>query len=335
MSIANVQQRLSKLLTLVVIGSCLAACGGGSAPEKSWEVAVKGTYSAAISDDGKLGIVGSITHGASLWKVPEGERLFSWNHKQGEYTNIVACGFSPEGRFALTADSHTMVLWSTETGKALTYWTAPSEVLSVDLTPNGNYALLGLGDFTAVVFDVKRGGIERTFHHENRVRSVSLSNDGQRVLTGSEDQTATLWNLQSEEALFSWQHEAEVVLVALSPAGDKALTVAKYDKAVIWNTQTGEALGELPLRASAIKRGQAFTSAAFSQDGTLLLTGNSDQTVQLWDTNSLQQLEHWQVPKRDAWKPTSAAIAAVGFSERKNRYYAIASNGFIHQLSRQ
>lgn len=334
MSIDNSRQFAIRLLIALVFGYLLTACSQGSSPEKSWEVAVKGTYSAALSADGKLSLIGSITHGGSLWKTAEGERLYAWNHKQGEYSNIVACGFSPEGRFALTADHQTMVLWSTETGRALTYWTAPSEVLSVDLTPNGNYALLGLGDYSAVLFDVKRGGVQRTFYHENRVRSVSLSADGTLALTGSEDQNATLWNLQTGGALFTWQHDAEVVTVVLSPSGDKALTVAKYDKAVVWNTRTGKMIGELPLQASAIKRGQTFTSAAFSTDDNLLLTGNSDQAVQLWDANSLQPLDRWKVPKRDAWKPTSAAIVAVSFSGRKGRYFAIASNGFVHQLNR-
>lgn len=322
------------LCAAALIAVSLTGCYRGDAPEKSWEVAVKGTYSAALSDNGEFSLIGSIMHGGSLWQTEKGERLYNWNHRKGEYTNIIACGFSPDGRFALTAGHQTMVLWSTETGKAITFWTAPSEVESLDLTPNGDYALLGLADFSVVLFDVKRGGIERTFYHESRVRSVALSNDGKLALSGSEDQTARLWNVETGAELFNWKHEAEVVTVALSPAGDRALTVAKYDKAVIWNTQSGKAIGELPLGASAIRRGQAFTSAAFSSDGRLLLTGDSDRTVQLWDVASLKELHRWVVPKRDAWKPTAASVVAVSFSARSNRYYAIASNGFTHRLAR-
>lgn len=322
------------LLLAVVLGVCLAGCDSGSQPERSWEVAVKGTYSGALSDDGRLAVIGSITHGGSLWLSGKGERVYNWNHRQGEYSNIIACGFSPDGRFALTADHQTMVLWNTDNGKAITFWTAPSEVFSVDLTPDGNYALLGLGDFSVVLFDVKRGGVQRSFYHENRVRSVALSNDGKLALSGADDQVAKLWDLESGKERFTWQHDAEVLNVALSPRGDRALTVAKYDRAVIWDTASGKAVGELPLHSSAIKRGKTFTSSAFSADSQLLLTGNSDREVELWDTGSLQRLAHWTVPKRDPWKPTGASIVAVSFSEQKNRYYAIASNGFIHELKR-
>lgn len=206
--------------------------------------------------------------------------------------------------------------------------------MSIDLTPNGNYALLGLEDYSAVLFDVKKGGIERTFYHIDRVRSVALSNDGRLAVTGSEDQTARLWDVKSGKELFNWQHEDEVVTVAISADGSRVLTVAKYDKAVIWNTATGKAVGELPLKASAIRRGQSFTSARFSSDNRLLLTGSSDREVQLWDAAKLKELAHWTVPKRDPWKPTGAAIAAVSFSNYDKQYYVIASNGYLHRLKR-
>jgi WD40 repeat protein len=312
----------------------LAACSDGSGPEQSWEVAVKGVYSGALSSDGQLSIIGSITHGGSLWETAKGERKFNWNHQQGQYSNIIASGFSPEGLFALTADHQTMVLWDTSTGKALTFWTAPNEVMAIDLTANGNFALLGLEDYSAVLFDVKRGGIQHTLHHRDRVRSVALSDDGRLAITGSEDQTAKLWDINTGKELFSWSHEDEVITVAIAPNGDKALSVAKYDKAMIWNTVSGAAVGELSLRPSAIKRGQTFTSAVFSADSRYLLTGNSDRVVQLWDTQTLKPVARWVVPKRDPWMPTSASIVAVSFSRANNQYYAIASNGYTHRLKK-
>ncbi len=322
-------------LSLIALLFLLTACDGSKSPNKSWENAVKGTYSASLSQDGTLSIIGSITHGGSLWSTRNNERRFNWNHDAaGEPTNIIASGFSPNGLFALTADHQTMVLWDTTTGQAITFWAAPNEVMSVALTPDGNYALLGLGDYTAVLFDVKRGGIQRTFYHQGRVRSVALSADGQLAISGSEDRTAKLWDVTSGKELFSWDHEEEVVTVAIAANGKKALSVAKYDKAVIWDTTSGKALGNLPLTASSIKRGQTFTSARFSSNGALLLTGNSNRLVQLWDTLSLKELASWTVPKRDPWKPTSASIVAVSFSGKQGVYYAIASNGFTHQLKR-
>jgi WD40 repeat protein len=312
----------------------ITGCEKAATPGQSRELAVKGLYSASLSSDGSQGIIGSITHGGSRWDLQADERLFDWNHAQGENTQIIASSFSPDKRYAITADTQTLVLWDNTTGGPVTFWTSPGEVTSVALTPNGNYALLGMIDHTAVLFDVKRGGIQRVFRHENRLRSVALSENGRLAITGSEDRSARLWDTQIGKLLHHWRHDDEVRLVAIAPKGDRAFSVSKYDKAVVWDTSSGEMVGLLPLRSAALQRGLTFTSAAFSSDSSMLLTGNSDRLVQLWDASTLQELARWKLPKRDPWKPTGAAVLAVSFSEEPFTYHAIASNGFAHQLHR-
>ncbi len=210
-------------------------------------------------------------------------------------------------------------------------------MLDVELGPSGNMALLGLNDHTAVIFNVKRGGILRTFEHANRVRSVDLSRDGKLALTGSEDFTAVLWDVSSGKKLTTMRHKADVQLVKLSPDGTLALSVSKYDRALLWNTNTGEPIGEVPLESEKLKRGIRFTSARFSEDNAVLITGRPDQIIELWDTTTFAKIKRWKAPKRDAWKPTSAAIVDVGFtndqqSSDQQNYWAIASNGFVHSL---
>lgn len=322
---------LGILACLTALG-VLTACDSGAPPHSSKEVAAKGLHTAAFTDNGDFAVVGSIYHGGSLWRTQDNERLFDWNHKSGEQSTLVAADFSPEGDWALTAGHHTLVLWDMQTGQALRNWTAPAEVLSVSLGSNGNYALLGTADHSAVLFDVKRGGIKRAFHHENRVRSVDMSDSGNLAITGSEDYTAKLWNVQSGEEMQSVGHNDDVQLVAISPDGRNALSVSKYDKAVLWNTENGQILADVPLKAEQLKRGLRFTAAKFSDDGKFLLTGRPDQTVDLWQVRGMKHLQRWSLPKRDAWKPTSAAVVAVGFSKTPNTYFAAASNGFIHKL---
>lgn len=322
--------------TLLLASSLIlaVACSNDNGPTRSIEVAVKGAQAAAISDDGNYAIIGSVHHGGSLWRISDGERLYNWNHKQGELSTILAADFSADGRWALTANTHTIVLWSMQDGGSTRFWTAPGTILSVALSSDGNYALLGLDDQSAVLFDIQRGGVKRKFLHENRVRSVALSRDNKTALTGSEDSTASAWNVNSGKLINTMAHDDDVQQVALSPDGSIALSASQYDKAIIWDTRSGSSLGEVPLAAEKLNRGIRFTSAKFNKDGSLLITGRPDQTVQLWDVSSMQEIDRWKLPKRDAWKPTSAAVVAVSFSSDKNTYIAIASNGFIHTLSR-
>lgn len=324
---------LTQLLASALVFS-LCACEEEVKPSRSIEVASIGAQGGAISDDGSYAIIGSVHQGGSLWRLNDGERLYNWNHHQDQFTSITCADFSPDGNWALTADAHTLVLWDMQDGSAFRFWTAPGEVLSVALSLNGNYALLGLSDYSAVLFDVKRGGIRRTFRHQGRVRSVALSDDGRLALTGSEDYTAVLWDVSSGNALHSIKHNDDVQMVALSPDGKRALSAAKYDKAVVWDTATGQAIGNIPLSSEKLRRGVRFTAARFNADGRLLLTGLPDRVVQLWDSTSMKELGAWTLPKRDAWKPTGAAVIAVGFAKQDHRYFAIASNGLVHQLDR-
>ncbi len=331
---ANRRYRIGSLLLLVTALGALVGCSKHTPPSSSIEVAAKGIHAAAVSDDGKFSSIGSIHHGGSLWRHRDGERLYNWNHKQDDFTTIVASDFSPDNGWAITSDPHTMVLWNMNDGSAFRFWTAPGEVLATALSEQGNFALLGLGDHTAVVFDIKRGGIKRTFSHKNRVRSVDLSDDGRYAVTGSEDYTAALWDMASGKKIFDMPHQDDVQLVAISPDGSLILSAAKYDSAKVWDTKTQKALGSVPLAAEKLNRGLRFTAAKFSADNNYLLTGRPDQTVQLWNARKLKLIKTWRLPKRSAWKPTSAAAIAVGFGPTKGQYLAVAANGFIHQLKR-
>lgn len=298
------------------------------------EIAVKGLHSAAISEQAGLVVAGSIHHGGSLWRIADFERLFNWNHKAEEYSTLIASDFSDDENWALTADPHTMVLWNTQSGVGERYWTAPAEILDVELNSNASLALLALEDHTAVIFDIRRGGIRRVFHHKNRVRSVDFSADNRLVITGSEDYSAKVWDANSGKELASMTHEDDVQLVVLSDDGELAFSMSKYDKALLWKSQNGEKIAEIPLRAEHIKRGIRFTSARFSRDNQFLLTGRPDQIVQLWQLDPMKEVARWKLPKRDSWTPTSSAVIDIAFTENKNRYVAIGSNGFIHTLER-
>lgn len=318
-------------LAWVLLLTALSACDNTPKPTHSTEVANKGILSGAINQDGSFAIVGAIFEGGSLWRLTDRERLYDWNHRAGERSTIHSAAFSRNGRWAATATTHTIVLWDMSSGEAARFWNAPAEVLDIALTPDANYALLGLVDGTAVLFDIKRGGVKRTLRHENRVRKVDLTADGRIAITGSEDYTAVVWDLASGKALHTFKHDAEVQMVAISEDGSRALSAAKYDKAVIWNLTSGKALGQVPLAGSLTKRGLRFTAARFSADGRQLLTGRPDEIVQLWQVDSLKQLKIWRLPKRDTLQPTGAAVLAVAFAN--NGYRALAANGFVHDLN--
>ncbi len=308
----------------------LAGCNRTEDPTNWHEYAVQGVYSASLSEQGHYALIGSIQHGASLWDTTTNARLFSWNHKAGEYSIIVASALAPDESFAVTAGQQDLTLWSLITGKPVWYWSSPAEILSMDLNPGADFALLGLANHEAVYFDIKNGGVSRTLHHDSRVRSVDLSQDGRLALTGSDSYRARLWDLQSGEVLHTLEFGNVVDTVAFSPDGRLAFTSGSLDKAVIWDTRSGETRQTLSDFGSLFQRRMSFLCARFSASGEQLLTGSAAGIVQLWDVDSGQELKRWNLHKRAAYGPTSTGVYAVAFSSEG--YYAIGSNGLINLL---
>lgn len=322
---------MKRAVVSIAAALLLTGCGSGDAPESSQAYAGRGIYSATLASDSRYAIIGSDNHGGSLWDVRQNERLYDWNHRQGEYTTIVDSSFSPDGRFAATASSLDLVLWNTDTGRPVWYWSAPSEILSVALSPAGDSALLGLANHEAVYFDIKNGGILKSLRHPARIRSVALDGSADLALTGADDYKARLWSISSGEELFGIEFGNTVDTVALSNDGRFAFSSATLDLAYIWNTTSGEILHTLSGDEALWKRRVSYLSARFSDNGQQLLTGTASGMVQLWNVGTGQELRRWRVDKREAYGPTGTGVEAVGFGT-DGRYYAIGTNGLLNVL---
>lgn len=315
----------------LLLCSLLLLAGCDSKPDAWASYTLQGAFSGSLSQDGQYALVGSIAHGGSLWDTRTHERLFDWNHHQGEFTNISQSGFSPEGDYALTANPQDLVLWQVQSGAPVWFWSSPGEILDLALSSNGDYALLGLSNHEAVYFDVKNGGIRQSLRHPARVRSVALSQDGRLALTGSDDYITRLWDLGSGELLHQIPLGNIVDTVAISPDGRTAFSSATLDQAILWDLQTGEIRHHLSGNESFIQRRTTYLSARFSSNGEQLLTGTAGGTILLWDTASGRQLERWQAHRLKVYGPTSTGIHAVAFG-RDGRHYALGSNGVLNIL---
>lgn len=322
----HVQKSLRAAFTLV---TCLALCGcQHDDTTASHELASQGIFSGALSSDGGFSLVGSLNHGASLWRNPDHERLYDWNHQAGEYSTLTAAAFSPDGSRAATADPRTLVLWDTRTGESLGFWATPGSVMSLAVLEQGRAVLMGLEDHSAVLFDPVNGAHLRTFLHQAVVGSVAASTDGSLALTGSDDETAVVWDLNTGESVHRFECGNPVRQVALSATGRYAFTAAQGAGVTLWDATTGARLADLH------DRNPGVTSARFAFDESTLLIGYVNRTVELWDTRNQKMIQRWNAGARDPWRPTGAAILAVGFDARTGAYLALAGDGRLVELRR-
>ena len=298
-----------------------------SAPADSWEVASQGIYAGAISKDASLTLVGSLNHGASLWRTQDQARLFNWAHQAGEFVQLVAADFSPNGQRAVTTDPRTLVLWDTQSGQALNYWTIPSAALDVALLADGQHVLMGLKDHSALLFDASSGAYQHTLLHQGAVNSVDVSANGQLAITGSDDNSARIWSLVDGSEQQQLNHGNPVRVVSLSASGKYAFTAAQGDRVAVWDTASGSLLHELH---HGIHLG--VKSARFSADERFLVIGYANRQVAIFDVATGQRLKRWDPGTRHAMRATGAAILEVAFDDSGQLIYALAGDGRLLTL---
>lgn len=314
---------MRKLACLLLLSLGLIACQSGDQSDSKKVHAAGGVIAASISQDGRLALIASVNHPSILWDLDKQEPLYNWNNskKQGA---IIATAFSPEGKFALTAEEKNVALWNTKTGQTEAYWLIKSPILSIALGQGGHYALVGFTENKAEYIDLHDGRSIRRFKHQDKVNTVAISNNERYALTGSDDKTAILWNTQTGQTIHTWPHKKRVTLVRISPDNRYALSNASQEDVMLWDMRTGKKIHQLnsaPMTLSA---------ASFSPDGRYLATGNLPQSLILWDLATGKSVKTWRLSKPTQWKPSATIIRAIRFSADGRHLITEDSRGEQH-----
>lgn len=308
---------LSRLFVLLVCAG-LVACFPEK-PTQKWQVAANGAYSASLMNNGL--VLGSFQHGGSYWDVSKYARLYNWNHMDGFLTEILYSDLSEDGAYAMTANYYNLVLWDTATGEPVWFWEAPARIESADLSADGRFALLGLNNSMAVLFDIQNGGVFREFAHGGPVSSVALNLESGLALTGSEDRTASLWNIRSGELIRSFEYRNQVSVVALSPTGRTALMVPANEEAELWNLASRQKIAQLNTAKFRLY------SARFVGESRLL-AGTTHRNIFEFDVSNGDKTQTWQIGTEGKQAFQSAIVLDVAW--RGSQLMAVGSNGYLY-----
>ncbi|MEM6709280.1 MAG: PQQ-binding-like beta-propeller repeat protein [Pseudomonadota bacterium] len=308
----------------LVVGLAISGCGDDAT--RSVPLAAQGLYTAALSTTGDLALVGSLNHGASLWKSDAHERVYSWNHSDDDFSALNAADIADDGRFAVTADPRTLVVWNIETGAAESFWATPGAVLDLALDTDGARVLMGLEDHSAVYFDAESGAHLYTFLHEGEVTSVDLTRDGETALTASEDGTAKVWDLTSGELRLKIATGGPLRVATLSADGHWLLLAARNAEVDLIDLKAGR-------RSSRIyRRNPGIVSARFDASGTLLALGLANRAAQIVDVGTGMLLEKLHLPQSPTLGRGGRAVLDLAFT-RRGGLLAISGDGRLNTLA--
>lgn len=276
--------------------------GSGDHTAKVWDIATGrnlitlkghtgGIGSVAASPDGKRIVTGSNDFTAKIWDAATGHQKFTLRGHSGP---VLSVAFSPDGKKIVTASvDSTAKVWDAGTGRnILTLRGHAGFVNSAAFSPNGKRIVTGSYDRSAKVWDARSGQEIFTVRgHLGSLTSVCFFPNGSRIVTGSEDNTAKIWDgVVDRQVRKIVGHTDFISSVGFSPDGKWIVTgsgaepihpqISKDNTAKIWNAKTGREIHTLKGHTTTV------TSAAFSFDGTRVVTGSWDNSAKVWNART-------------------------------------------------
>ncbi|KAF1915721.1 transcriptional repressor rco-1 [Ampelomyces quisqualis] len=166
-----------------------------------------GVTTVAISPDNRFVAAGSLDKSVRVWDIQSGTLLVRLEGEQGHKDSVYSVAFAPSGDCLVSGSlDKTIKMWELTTtnrfmpahgptGKCVRTFEGHKDfVLSVALTPHGDWVLSGSKDRGVQFWDPRTGVAQLMLQgHKNSVISVAPSPTGGVFATGSGDMRARIW----------------------------------------------------------------------------------------------------------------------------------------------
>lgn len=195
--------------------------------------------------------------------------------------------FAPTNdRIAVGASSGKLNVYNLPGGALFNSVTAHTGyVYSVAYSPDGTMLATGGSDNKAKIWAAD-GMLKFTLTgHSNDVLTVKFSPDNAFLVTGSMDGKVKIWNTTDGSLVRTINaHLGEVKQVDISPDGAMLVSASTDQTCKIWNFQSGELISTF-----GNTNGGVVWSAAWSPDGSKIVTGTSQGDVILWNVSGVSR----------------------------------------------
>jgi WD40 repeat protein/Flp pilus assembly protein TadD len=271
-----------------------------------------------FTPDGKKAVTSSLDRTVGVWDTTTGQPTFApLKHPAG----VNAAAVSADGKRIVTAcDDSTAKVWDIATGQPVGRPVShDGPVILAATSPDSRWAATVAEDNTIRVWDIAGGDlITPPLRHNALATAVRFSPNGHEVLVADQTRVARVWNLISNGDLSGTTTTHNPRADAAPGGRDDIQTVTSANRALAVTFGGGQSVRVRrtsdhepttpPLRSAA-----PISTAEFSPDGTVLVTGDLDGGVMAWSTADGKQLwataaKHVSKVLRVVFNPAGTAI---------------------------
>jgi WD40 repeat protein len=274
----------------IVIGDQhLLASGGRDRKVILWDLtrikpisAFGSVSSLALSPDGQTLVAGTSTGSIRKWnmnRLSEGTLLF-----QNDDNPVFGITVTNDGKNVLFGDTTgTVSLLSLDSSPQTRKLGRHPGVVNDIAISHANVAASASGD-TIKLWDLESMKSVEPQWHENTqgIEALALYSDGKTLVSGGKDKQIKIWNVETGRVVDRFESipfDDRITCLRISPDG-KTIAAAGLNGEVLFLN--------LGSRTMIFRRGHRapIRALTFSQDGTMLATGDADKAIVLWDVAS-------------------------------------------------
>jgi periodic tryptophan protein 2 len=268
--------------------------------------------SLAFSPDGALLATGAADHKVKVWTPANG---FCFVTFADHAAPVTAVAFAPSGAAVLSASLDGTVraydLVRYRNFRTLTT-PEPAQFSCLALDPGGDVVVAGTSDgFQIFAWSLRTGRLlDALAGHEGPVVGLAFAPNSPLLASASWDKTVRTWDVfagkGSAEVL---QHSHDVLALAWRPDGRQLASSTLDGQIYLWDPAEAELQATIAGRrdvaggrlrgdrraAANTSSGRAFTSLAYSADGSFLLAGGASKYVCLYDVAERVLLRRFQI----------------------------------------
>ena len=280
---------------------------------------------ASFSRDSRRIVTYSDDSEGRVWRVADGDLLASLN---GHDNEIVDAQFKADGSSIVTASTDTTArVWAADSGRLSTILAGHTEeVVSVAFAPSGAMVLTASRDGSARLWESDFEPFLRVLgRHEGPVNGAAVSSDGRFAASAGADGVVRVFRL-GRRPVAALRLSTRATVVLFTPDSKQLLAAGEDGSITFWQVRGWRVV-------RVLHHGAPVRLAAYSADGSRLVTGADDRTVKVWGTG--------QIPVRVFTHPgkltsvglsRSGDIALSSGAEGTARLWSVANGAELHVL---